>query len=675
MITIPNSSGDVSGYDFAIGGKGVVTTNDPTTHLEVGTTAAGTGNVTAANGDVLSIVYTGYLTNGTIFDSTVIEGGAPLTFRLDNTTGRLYLMNDQSGVVGVDQNVIDGWETGLQGIKLGEKRTLIIPASMGYGANGTTGIPGNATLIFDVQVSGIAYSPELGVRGNGVSITNGTTTTNGSDGTNFGSLTLGQTQIMHSFNLLDFSEQTTSSGSLVTGISISSITLTGANPSDFVLSLGTGSVLNVTFKPTLQGLRSAVVNIFSNDPNAPDFTFTVQGTVPPVDLTATLGNVKYPAGGLVTGSGNITLPVVVHNMGFGTVSGSNTTADITISAQGSSGEPMILRSVNENLKGLSTGKTKTFNINVVVPAGMAEGSYTLIAEVDSQSLIAEGNYTNNSVSTANISIASGFDNITGSLVSTTIPAAVVSGAAINGAFTVSVKNAGNLNLPKGQQATIKVIAHNTDTGANITLYTSPAESLSALAAGASKPMTLTLKNAPGLAAGNYTYETLITPVQALTESSTADNLITTTAANGTLGVTSAQAFVDLTGALGTSSLVSSATGVKGKMSVTAKNIGNAALPAGQTIQLQIIAHPQGEGDVLGDIVLQTSPVLSVKNWKAGQTGSFSVSVADVNALAGGTYDIEAKIVPVVALSESDTGNNLVTENAGGQAVTLVSTNA
>ncbi len=87
----------------------------------------------AQAGNTVSAHYTGYLTNGTVFDSSV--GGDPIVFPLG--TG----------------SVIEGWDEGLQGMKVGEKRRLIIPPELAYGASGAGGvIPPNATLIFDVEL-------------------------------------------------------------------------------------------------------------------------------------------------------------------------------------------------------------------------------------------------------------------------------------------------------------------------------------------------------------------------------------------------------------------------------------------------------------------------------------------------------------------------------------------
>ncbi len=102
------------------------------TQLEVQDVIVGAGGPVVA-GDTLTVNYTGLLTDGTVFDSSGSHG-APFTF-----------------TIGQDQ-VIQGWERGLLGMREGGKRLLAIPPSMGYGANAVGPIPANSTLIFEVEL-------------------------------------------------------------------------------------------------------------------------------------------------------------------------------------------------------------------------------------------------------------------------------------------------------------------------------------------------------------------------------------------------------------------------------------------------------------------------------------------------------------------------------------------
>jgi len=103
-------------------------------------TNVGTG-AEATKGHKVSVHYTGWLYNngakGAKFDSS-LDRGQPFAFGL-----------------GAGQ-VIQGWDEGVAGMKVGGKRTLIIPPALGYGARGAGGvIPPNATLMFDVELLGV----------------------------------------------------------------------------------------------------------------------------------------------------------------------------------------------------------------------------------------------------------------------------------------------------------------------------------------------------------------------------------------------------------------------------------------------------------------------------------------------------------------------------------------
>lgn len=101
-----------------------------------------TESLIAQNGDFVWVHYTGKFQDGKVFDSSLTRGPTdPIAIRLG------------AGMV------IKGWDEGIVGMNVGDKRQLIIPPDLAYGKQGAGGvIPPNATLVFDVELVGL-YRP------------------------------------------------------------------------------------------------------------------------------------------------------------------------------------------------------------------------------------------------------------------------------------------------------------------------------------------------------------------------------------------------------------------------------------------------------------------------------------------------------------------------------------
>jgi FKBP-type peptidyl-prolyl cis-trans isomerase len=113
----------------------------PVTELKKEDLTVGTGPAVKA-GDTIRVQYKGTIAQtGVKFDSSY-DRGEPATFALKEASG------SESGV-------IKGWVQGIEGMQVGGKRRLIIPASLAYGAEGSGTIPANADLVFEVELQAI----------------------------------------------------------------------------------------------------------------------------------------------------------------------------------------------------------------------------------------------------------------------------------------------------------------------------------------------------------------------------------------------------------------------------------------------------------------------------------------------------------------------------------------
>lgn len=144
----PTDVETTQGYEEGLSSNATsTTTNQPSTSmngkdtttasgLTMTTVKEGTG-VGAVAGDTVTVNYTGMFTDGKVFDTSI--GKQPFSFQLGA------------------HMVIAGWDEGVAGMKVGEKRHLVIPASLGYGPKDYGPIPGNSTLVFDVELLSIKH--------------------------------------------------------------------------------------------------------------------------------------------------------------------------------------------------------------------------------------------------------------------------------------------------------------------------------------------------------------------------------------------------------------------------------------------------------------------------------------------------------------------------------------
>ncbi len=492
-VSVASSAG---AFVFEVAGTGVATNtiaaptqSENTGVVQEGTTKSGTG-VGAANGEIVGIVYTGYLVSGgKVFDATTLHGGVPLTFRLDNdyADSQPYLEKDQTGnfnnVDGFSQDqsgntlfgLIPGFEFGLQGLKVGEKRTLVINSDAGYGASGSNGIPGGASLIFDVECVNLVTKPEVAVESTNsagqatADLLAGQKTTSAKDNTLF---SLSNTSsVSQTFKLLTYGTND------ATGAAVGSFTLrkpfvkiVGPGAKDFTTSLS-NSVLTVTYHPLHPGDKFATVHIFSTDPVHPNYSFAIEGkSAAFADLTLAFGLAKFPTQTITSGTGvTLKVPLVISNVGTSRTAGGSRT-NIQIYAFNNSSQTFtLLKSENDiGFGGLAPQGHRQIKITVPVPVTLPTGSYSIFADINQSTLkdgtgngtlrtLAEVDTTNNGGSALQgITVVQGTYQLTGVIKSSTVTATA---SAVTGTLSFSVQNTGTVSLPAGQAGTVDIVAH------------------------------------------------------------------------------------------------------------------------------------------------------------------------------------------------------------------------
>ena len=117
-----------------LSGNNITTAQRQPSGLYYVTVTTAPTNVRATAGKTVSVLYTGYLLDGSVFDASSRHGNTPFSFTLG--TGQ----------------VIDGWDEGIALMRKGEKAQLLIPSALGYGSRSAGSIPANSVLRFEVEL-------------------------------------------------------------------------------------------------------------------------------------------------------------------------------------------------------------------------------------------------------------------------------------------------------------------------------------------------------------------------------------------------------------------------------------------------------------------------------------------------------------------------------------------
>lgn len=138
LLGLAACGGGGGGSDENVANWAEVSGSGAITELKTTDTTAGTG-AEAVDGKKLNVRYTGWL-----YDKRVATTQKGSQFDSNTTTGIPFTLGAGE--------VIKGWDQGVKGMKVGGKRTLLIPASLAYGSTGRSIIPGGAALIFEVEL-------------------------------------------------------------------------------------------------------------------------------------------------------------------------------------------------------------------------------------------------------------------------------------------------------------------------------------------------------------------------------------------------------------------------------------------------------------------------------------------------------------------------------------------
>ncbi len=244
-------------------------------------------------------------------------------------------------------------------------------------------------------------------------------------------------------------------------------------------------------------------------------------------------------------------------------------------------------------------------------------------------------------------------DLVGELAGVSLPTSLISGVGGSGKLTVKVDNAGFAAVPRSRRVDLHAVARPRDGGPDVDLGTAPNQSLSNLAPGRSKTVSVNVQVPASLADGDYDILVFLDSQDDLVESDESNNTVSLP----TAGFTVSSPFHDLVGTLVDPKIPAtmvSGDGTRISLPVNVRNVGNVPLARSQKIDLSIVARPVGGGT---DIPVATITDQSVSALRPGADKKITCKTALPAGIPTGQYRLVVEVDCNDAVAESDESNN------------------
>jgi FKBP-type peptidyl-prolyl cis-trans isomerase len=661
VVTIHSTDPATPSYSFTIQGTGVKTINNTVSHLA--SAVLTNGNVTITGQSSVVLDYTGWLLNGDLFALRTENDGLQLQVTNGTITNSILGFGTTGGLTVVD-TLIAGVTQGVQGIKAGETRLLVIPASLGFGATANGQIPANSTLV--VTVTG--QQRRIVVFANQTLIPFGGAPS-ADNKTLMGSIPAGSTATQ-----LTQVYQLQGGGNDLNSLQLTNLAvpITGSGASAFKSSFIQFDTINgthfvVTFSPKKPGTYTAVAHVQTNDPAHPDYQFTISATQTPwVELSgSSLGTISLPLGGSVTSgaAGVYNIPVTITNNGNAAVSGTSSAADFKVylhpaGATSSASDILISSSSTTALRNLGAQKSKTITLPTTIPITVPAGDYTAVVKYNTAGAIPETNLSNNTATSSTvIHVTQGFNNLAASIGTLTLPAGgILSGSATKITLPVTITNNGNVPVnANAAPITFNIYLHNATGGTDTLIASTTSNSLRGLAVGKSAKLNLSTTVPTTIGDGIWQFLVKVNENSSLPETTLTDNN-----AQSPQIFNASQGFYDLAAAIGSTSFAANAPIISGaatqyKIPITITNTGNLPIASNAApVSIKIFAHNVTSGT---DTLILSTTTTALRNLGKGKSLKLTLSSALPISLTSGQFEFLVKVDDNGAIAESTLSNN------------------